>query len=318
MKAIWFEDGAARWEELPVPVPAPDEALLKLRVAGICNTDMELLSGYMNFRGVPGHEFAAEVVSCADESWVGKRVVGEINCSCGVCRYCRSGASNHCPTRSILGLSGRAGCFAEYFTLPIRNLHLIPPRVQDFDAVFCEPLAAACRILKQVTVDRVLVVGDGKLGILVAMALRKSGAKVHLRGHHEQRFEFLKSLPIHRDTGAPFPMVVDCTGNPSALSGLLSRVEPGGTLVLKSTYRAIPAFDLTRVVVNEITLVGSRCGPFPDALALLADTEVSQVLSKVRERVVPFSKALEGIEVARKGGVLKVIIDCLEESNRKG
>lgn len=317
MKALWFESGVASWRELETPLPGPNEALLKLRVAGICRTDQELLAGYMQFRGVPGHEFVAEVVQCDSQpQWVGKRVVGDINCGCGVCRFCRAGNPNHCPTRTVLGISGRQGCFAEYFTLPAANLHAIPHGVQDFDAVFAEPLAAACRILEQVTPERALVVGDGKLGILVAMALRKAGAKVYLRGHHDARMEFLKTLPIHRDTGASFPLVVDCTGNPKVLDSLLNRVDPRGTLVMKSTYGALPTFDLTRVVVNEITLVGSRCGPFPEALQLLCDSEVSQVLSKVRERVFPFSKSLEALQVVQQGNVIKVILDCLETAPR--
>lgn len=318
MKAIWFEGGVATWRDLETPTPGPGEALLKLRVAGVCRTDSELLAGYMRFCGVPGHEFVAEVELCdSSPELVGSRVVGEINCGCGVCRFCRDGRPNHCPTRTVLGIAGRQGCFAQYFTLPVANLHAIPPGVQDFDAVFAEPLAAACRILEQVTADRVLVVGDGKLGILVAMALRKAGCRVYLRGHHDRRMEFLKTLPIHRDPGGFFPTVVDCTGSPARINSLLNRVEPRGTLVLKSTYGALPTVDLTRVVVNEITLVGSRCGPFPKALELLRDTEVSQVLSKVRERVFPFSKSLDALQFVQQGTVLKVLIDCLEESNRK-
>lgn len=317
MKAVWFEDGKASWAELPIPTPREGEALLRLRVAGVCNTDLELLKGYMRFKGVPGHEFVAEVVQCSDASWVGKRVVGEINCSCGVCRFCRAGAGNHCPTRTILGLSGRQGCFADYFTLPVSNLHEVPSSVQDFDAVFTEPLAAACRVLDQVRADRALVVGDGKLGMLVALALKKSGTRVYVRGHHENRMEALRNLSIHRDSGVPFPLVVDCTGNPAALPSILSRVQPGGTLVAKSTYQGTPAFDMTKVAVDEITVVGSRCGPFPKALELLQDSDVSPLLSKMRERVVPFYQALEGIEDAAAGGLLKVVLDHLETGGRR-
>jgi alcohol dehydrogenase len=310
MKALWFELGEASLREVPMPVRTSGESLLKLRVAGICNTDLELLKGYMGFAGVPGHEFVATVMDSDNADLVGRRVVGEINIPCGSCRLCHAGMGNHCPARRVLGISGHPGCLAEYFTLPDRNLHPLDDGVSDYDGVLAEPLAAGLRIADQTPVpDSILVVGDGKLGLLTAAALRRTGSRVWLAGHHEDHIEMLRPLEIYRDHGGLFPMVVDCTGNPDALDDILDRVEPQGKLVVKSTYAQSPAVDLSRVVVREITIIGSRCGPFAKAIELLRNPDVSKVLANVRQEVFPLEEALAALRVAAEKGKLKIMVE---------
>lgn len=313
MKAVWFQEGQASIRELPIPKRAPGESLLRLRVAGICNTDLELKKGYMGFAGTPGHEFTAEVMESHRPELVGQRVVGEINIPCGKCRLCHEGLGRHCPTREVLGIAGRAGCLAEFFVLPDANLHVLPATLQDFDAVLTEPLAAALRIPEQVKLhDHVLVVGDGKLGLLTAVALRRQGSRVWLAGHHDDHFEMIRRLGVYRDHGGTYSMVVDCTGNPEALDDILHRLEPQGTLVMKSTTWAPPTFDLSRFVVQELTMVGSRCGPFAPALELLQNQEIAETLADTRQTVFPFARVLDALEEAARPGVLKVLVDNLQ------
>jgi len=312
MKAVWFEDGEAALRDLPVPEPGPGEALCKLRVAGICRTDLELLEGYMGFTGVPGHEFVGEVVQAEADELIGQRVVGDINAPCGACRLCHQGLSRHCPSRTVLGIRGRQGCFAEFFTLPSKNLHVLKKQRRDYDAVFAEPLAAALQILEQTRpADRLLVVGDGKLGLLAAMVLRLHGSSVYLRGHHDDHLDAVRRLGVFRDPGGSFPMVVDCTGTPEGFRHCLGRLVPGGTLVLKSTFNAPVPLDLSSVVVEEFTLVGSRCGPMATALEWMRRREVYDTLSKLRTHVHPFEDALKALHQARKKGTLKVVLDNL-------
>lgn len=310
MNAVWFEDGKVELRQVPRPVRRPGEALLRTRLAGVCNTDLELLKGYMNFTGVPGHEFVAQVVEADDDAWTGSRVVGSINASCGQCRMCRTGLVSHCPARTVLGIHNRPGCFADFFTLPVANLVPVPRKVRDFDAVFAEPLAAALQILRQVRIpDRVLVAGDGKLGLLVAMVLRLSGAKVWVRGHHEKRMEIVRHLGVLKDPGGLFPMVVECTGSRDGFSQSLHRVEPRGTLVLKTTCEGSVPGDLTLVVVNEITVVGSRCGPMAEALEWIPRRDVYETLSAIRGHVLPLTRAVEGLRLATRKDVLKVLLN---------
>lgn len=277
MDAIVF-DGALRFtDDYPAPVLAPNEALIRPHLAGICNTDLEITRGYMGFRGVLGHEFVGTVVACADADWVGRRVVGEINAACFSCPTCLRGDHTHCPARTTLGIDRRDGAMAELLTLPIACLHAVPDTVSDEAAVFVEPLAAAVEILEQSHLrpsERVAVVGDGKLGALIVQVLRLPGCDVTLVGRHPERWGLYAGLGISCTTadrlaGERFDLVVDCTGQPAGLATARRLVRPRGRLVLKSTFNAPSELSLTMVVVDEIQLLGSRCGPFAPALRLL-------------------------------------------------
>jgi len=279
MRAVVW-DGRLRVDpSYPRPVPIPGEALVRVTLAGICNTDLELMKGYMGFHGVLGHEFVGVVEESPDPALVGQRVVGEINAYCGVCNTCRAGLPSHCPHRTTLGISGRNGAFADYVSLPTQLLHAVDDHVPDRAAVFVEPLAAAVEILEQVPVhpsDRVVVLGDGKLGLLVAQVLSLTGCDLVVVGRHEDKLAILKrrgiAVVLERCSAelGMADIVVECVGRPEGFSQALSLLRPRGTLVLKSTYHSQAPIDLTSLVVDEITLVGSRCGPFGPALRMLA------------------------------------------------
>ncbi len=278
MLAVHLENGAVSTREVPVPERQPGYALLRLLTGGICNTDLELQRGYYGFCGTPGHEFVAEVVAADDSSLVGKRVVGEINLACGGCEWCRKGLGRHCPTRKVLGIVEHPGAFQEFFTLPERNLHVLPDAIPTERAVFAEPLAAACEILDQVTIpcgESIAVLGDGKLGLLVAMVLNAHGYKVHQFGRHAEKLRISSaegvtgeviagSLPV-----AEYGWVVDATGSQEGLRAAAAMTRPRGTVILKSTVHGAVPIDTAPIVVNEITLVGSRCGRMETALPLL-------------------------------------------------
>ena len=265
------------------PRPRADgEALIRVRLGGICATDIELCKGYMGFSGVLGHEWVGVVEEAPDPDWVGRRVVGEINAACGRCETCVAGRPTHCPHRTVLGIQGRDGAFAQWLRLPVENLHLVPDGVSDQAAVFVEPLAAACRILEQVhvrPVDRVVVLGLGRLGQLCARVLALSGARVHGVARSQQSLSHLppsvEGVPAEEAQDLPLAdIVVDCTGAPEGLRQATARVRPGGTLVLKSTVHHADALAPTPWVIDEVTVVGSRCGPFAPALRLLASGAV--------------------------------------------
>ena len=314
MKAVVFDGEALKVVDRSVPRRGADEALIRVRLAGICNTDIEITRGYFGFRGVLGHEFVGEVVEAEDPDWVGRRVVGEINLACGECEYCRRGLERHCPNRTVLGILGKDGCFAEYVTLPLRNLHTVPEGVEDEEAAFTEPLAAALEILQQVHVDPdspVLVVGDGKLAQLVVRVLVLTGAQVHIVGRHPAKLRLAErvgaTVVASEAVGsASYDLVVEASGSPSGWQTAIQAVRPRGTLVLKSTYAEVPRINLATVVVNEVNVVGSRCGPFRPALRLLADKRVT-----VRELIsatYPLERAAEAFEQAKAPGVLKVLL----------
>lgn len=313
MKGVWLEDRRLRLrDDLPVPEPPPTEALVRVLAAGICNTDLELVRGYYPYAGVLGHEFAGEVVS--DGGLAGKRVVGEINAVCGECRACREGRRSHCERRTVLGIVDRHGAFAEYLTLPVENLHVIPDGVSTEVAVFTEPLAAALEIQEQVSIDptmRVLVVGDGKLGQLVAQTLVRTGCELLVSGRHDAKLELLRRRGIATVTpdaiaAGAFDVAVECTGNHAGFAVAQRALRPRGTLVMKSTYADRLTLDASVVVVNELTLIGSRCGPFPKALALLAAGTVD-VVPLVTARY-PLERALDAFEHARRPGTLKILL----------
>ena len=321
MKGLWLEDGNLRLaEDLPRPEPAAGETLIRLRQAGICNTDLEMVRGYYPFAGVLGHEFVGVVEQAppGDEDLLRRRVVGEINAVCGRCAACEAGRSNHCAKRTVLGIVGRNGAFAEYLTLPGSNLHVVPTNVPDEAAVFTEPLAAALQIREQIDIgraDRVLVVGDGKLGQLIARTLALTGAESTVAGRHDDKLELLTALGIDtvRVTGTDaaralgdFDVAVECTGNPAGFEMARRALRPRGTLVLKSTYADRLTIDASRLVVDEITLVGSRCGPFEPALKLLASGAI-----RVDDLIAgnyPLADGLSAFEHARRPGTLKILL----------
>jgi threonine dehydrogenase-like Zn-dependent dehydrogenase len=316
MRALWLEGGALRVAaDLPAPVPSPGEALVRVRLAGLCGTDLELAKGYAGFTGVPGHEFVGEVAAAPGaEAWVGRRVVGEINVACGRCPECTQGRRPHCETRAVVGIRGRNGALAEYLTAPVANLHEVPPGLADDVAVFAEPVAAALEVQEQVPIGpgtAVVVVGDGKLGQLLARTLALTGCDLRVVGRHPGKLGLLHSRGIAAGPAAAVPqrradVVVECTGNPEGLALARRAVRPRGTIVLKSTYHGATVMDLSAVVVDEITLVGSRCGPFPKALDLLASgrLEVSDLVSAT----YPLADAAEAFTAAGRAGMLKVLI----------
>ncbi|MDZ7372808.1 MAG: alcohol dehydrogenase catalytic domain-containing protein [candidate division KSB1 bacterium] len=314
MLALQF-DGTLKLREVDVPRPRQGEALIRMRVAGICNTDLEITRGYFGFRGTLGHEFVGEVIEApGNEEWVGARVVGEINLACGACWYCQRDLQRHCPNRTVLGIAGKDGCFAEYLTLPVRNLHRVPADLDDEVAVFTEPLAASLEILEQVRVapgSLVCVIGDGKLGLLAAQVLLLTGANVHIVGKHRHKLAVAESFgakPVDSDalSDKQYPLVVEASGSPAGLERAIRLVRPRGTIVLKSTYAEKPCVDTSRLVVDEVQVVGSRCGPFEPALRLL-------VREGVRTRPLvsgtfPLSRGLEAFAKAQEAGALKVLL----------
>jgi alcohol dehydrogenase len=311
-RAVIF-DGALRVIERPQPTPAADEALIRMRLGGICNTDLELLRGYRGFSGVLGHEFVGDVVEGPPE-WVGRRVVGEINISCGECDLCREGVPTQCRRRQTLGLGSYDGAFADVFRLPARNLVAVPDAIPDDAAVFTEPLAAACQILEAVHVrpaERIVLIGAGKLGLLVAQVLRLTGADLTVIVRHERQARLLRQWGICAVGRAALSdgeadVVVDCTGTPDGFADTLDLVRPRGTVVLKSTYAGTPQADLTRIVVSEIRVVGSRCGPFGVALRLL-EQGLIDVQSLVDTRY-PLAEAAQALEHAAQRGALKILL----------
>jgi len=315
MRVLLCDNGLSFDPAYPDPEPMPGEALVRVTLAGICNTDLELIKGYMGFRGVLGHEFVGIVEASPDPVLLGQRVVGEINAYCGECPTCLAGRPTHCPHRTTLGISGRDGAFADFLTLPTRNLHVVPEMVSDRAAVFTEPLAAALEILEQVPVrptDRVIVLGDGKLGLLVAQVLALTGCDLVAVGRHECKLDILRRRHIAvRSADDRFALgeadiVVECTGGPAGFTAARRLLRPRSTLVLKSTYYGLASVDLTGLVVDEITLVGSRCGPFAPALRLLAAGLVD--VEPLIDDVYPLDGGLVGFERAATRGTLKVLL----------
>ncbi len=303
--AVHLEDGVVTVREATMPARPPGFALLKLLVGGICNTDLELQRGYYGFRGTPGHEFAAEVVQADTASLVGARVVGEINLACCHCDWCRKGLGRHCPNRTVLGIVNQPGAFAEYFILPERNLYVLPDAIPNERAVFAEPVAAACEILDQANIpcgDAIAVLGDGKLGLLIALVLNAHGYKVHQFGRHAEKLRIAADAGVQTClTKEPVPKaeygwVVDATGNSEGLRTAAAMVRPRGTLILKSTVHGTVGVDTAPIVVNEITLIGSRCGRFEVALPLLEHALIP-VESMISARY-PLSAAPEAFAAA--------------------
>ncbi len=314
MKALYW-DGQNLTLKTSRPSPKIDSALalVRVRLAGICSTDLQIFKGYMGFRGVPGHEFVGEAVE-GPPAFMGKRVVGEINFACGRCEFCRRGLGRHCAKRQVMGILGADGCFAEAVAVPARNLHLVPDGVSDEEAVFTEPLAAAFEILEQVEIDftrEVLVFGDGKLGLLCAQVVALTGARVTLVGKHADKLRLAKGAGVRTVLLADWKpqsadIVVEATGSTAGLELALGAVRPRGTLVLKSTCAEEHRLSLAPVVINEITVIGSRCGVFPPALDALAQKKVR--VAPMIEKIYPLSDALDAVAHAGRGGALKILL----------
>ncbi|MCP5141819.1 MAG: alcohol dehydrogenase catalytic domain-containing protein [Gammaproteobacteria bacterium] len=306
--------GLMRWDDLRVPEPGVGDALIRVRMAGICGTDLAMLNGYAGFAGVPGHEFVGEVVGAVDETWIGQRVVGSINIGCGACDECRDHGPDHCQGRRVLGIRGHDGAFAEYLTLPIANLYRVPDGLSDRQAVFVEPLAAALRVLDQVEVfDRVAgkraaVIGPGRLGMLVAQVLRGAGADVLVIGRSEASLALPRELGFKAGLGsdiADLDLIVETSGTANGLDCALDWVRARGTVVLKSTYDAVSDLDLTRVVIKEIRLLGSRCGPFDRAMEWLSAGRVET--EPLIDSVFPLERFDEAFRRAGAPAVRKVL-----------
>lgn len=314
---VQTDEGPRLHHDAPEPGPA-HEALVSVRLAGVCATDLEIAQGYMDFRGIMGHEWVGEVLEAPDAAWVGRRVVGEINAACGTCETCARGLPTHCPHRTVTGIVGRDGAFAERLRVPLGNLHEVPPHVPDEAAVFTEPLAAACEVAEQVHVrptDSVVVLGAGRLGQLVARVLALTGARVTAVSRRAEPLDFLPpgvaratlgDLP--RDVRGPrADVVVDCTGSPGGVALAKDLVRPRGVVVLKTTTRAKQGPALTGWVLDEVRVVGSRCGPFAPALRLLASGAVDpRPLITAR---LPLAQAREALALAGTPAQMKVLID---------
>ena len=332
MLAFQVEKGKLRLREKPVPKLRPGWALVRVRLAGICNTDIEILRGYHNFRGTPGHEFVGEVAEVAGVSagerkkWIGGRVCGEINVTCSAygfkpeCAFCQKRLKTHCARRTILGIVAHDGAFAEYLTLPLENLHVVPESVSDEQAVFVEPLAAACEILEQVDAKKfreAAVLGDGKLTQLIGRVLRTKIPRVVMYGKHEKKMVLARRTGIETKkvrgnvsdlsrVEESYALLVEATGSPSGLALAQQMTEPRGTLVLKSTFHGTAPVETWPIVVKEINVVGSRCGPFEKAIALLRSCKVDP--RPLITRAFPLTEAQKAIAFAQQNGVMKVLL----------
>jgi len=316
MRAVTIDPQLKYQPDHPMPDIRHGEALIRVRSAGICQTDLELLKGYMGFRGIPGHEFVGSVEKCDDPRWIGKKVVGEINAGCGKCAWCRTGLERHCPTRSVLGILAHDGCMADWCRLPVENLHRVPNAMTDDQAVFIEPLSAACEILNQLSTtgdEKVLVLGDGRLGILCAWVMTTVANDVTLIGHHRHKLKLaawrgLKTVegPI-RESGSA-DLVIEATGTGAGLSEAISLCRPRGTIVLKSTVAEPGETNLAPIVINEITVVGSRCGLFREGLSLAA-SHPDLPLDRLITSRYPIEQAARAFAHAGEPGALKVLLD---------
>jgi len=315
MKALWLENNRISLSDA-LQRHKPNEALIKIRKAGICSTDLELVKGYYPYTGILGHEFVGKVVEAEDASWIGQRVVGEINVVCNQCEQCLNGRSTHCENRTVLGIVNRDGTFAEFTTLPIANLHRVPDSVPDEMAVFTEPLAAALEIQQQVQIkptDRVLLVGAGRLGQLIAQTLALTGCDLRVVARYAHQQSLLKARGIRiisEEEIQPWrwDVVVEATGSPSGFALARKAIRPRGTLVMKSTYKGDMSVNFSSIVVDEINIVGSRCGPFEPALRLMEARQVDPTVLIADE--FKLDEGVKAFERAAETGVLKVLIEA--------
>jgi threonine dehydrogenase-like Zn-dependent dehydrogenase len=315
MQALWLENQKLFFrDDLEIPKPDEGEALVRVRLAGICSTDLEMVRGYYPFTGVLGHEFVGEIVEAPDLDLHRRRVTGEINITCGDCPTCLRGDSSHCENRTTLGIHNRNGCFAEYLTVPVENLHFISDQISDEEAVFAEPLAAALEIQQQVQIrptDRVLIVGAGRLGQLIAQTLALTGCDLQVVVRHDYQKTILENRGIQTLVEEQIPnkgydWVVEATGSPDGFELAMRAVRPRGALILKSTYAGDLETNFSRIVVDEITIVGSRCGPFEPALRCLAAHQVDP--TPLINAIYPLSEGEKAFEHASRAGIFKILL----------
>ena len=316
MLGLWLEDNQLSLRnDIPIPAPGDGEALIKVNLAGICSTDLELVRGYYPFTGILGHEFVGEVVSAPKhDEWIGKRVVGEINITCGKCDDCLAGRPTHCINRTVLGILNHNGAFAEYLILPVRNLHEIPNQTPDTAAVFTEPLAAALEIQHQIHIPpetNVLIVGAGRLGQLIAQSLAITSCNLSVVARYPNQIKTLqknqiKTISENNVKARKYDLAIEATGSQSGFALARKAVHPRGTIVLKSTYKGNINVNFSSIVVDEINLVGSRCGPFPPAIRLLEKKAIDT--SSLISKQFPLSQAIEAFDQAAKKGTFKVLI----------
>lgn len=316
MRAVVFDGEFKFVDNYPAPTAKPGSALIRVLTAGICKTDMELMKGYMGFKGILGHEFVGTVEKCDDSSWIGKRVVGEINAACGDCDWCAKDLGRHCPNRTVLGILNHDGCMADYCTLPTRNLLEIPNSISDDRAVLTEPLSAACEILEQIKLsgsERAIVLGDGRLGILCSWVLSTVLKDVTLVGHHPEKLELarwkdVKTTLTTKDLDPGADIVVEATGSGSGIGLAAAFCRPRGTIVLKSTVASQGELNLAPIVINELTVVGSRCGRFEDGLKIL-ETHPDMPVERLITARYPIEKAAEAFGQATQSDAIKVLLE---------
>jgi 2-desacetyl-2-hydroxyethyl bacteriochlorophyllide A dehydrogenase len=313
MRALVLDPSPVLRDDYPAPIPSSGESLIRVRMAGICGTDLELARGYMAYHGIPGHEFVGEVVESTATAVIGKRVVGEINAACGHCDYCRTNLGRHCPNRTVLGILGRNGAFAEYLTLPESNLTVLPDSLSDELAVFVEPIAAAYEILEQVHLGRnekILILGDGRLGALVGLVLWAESYDPVIGGRHAEKLDLLAALSLKTDLEAHlqpgFDTVIDCTGNPGGLKRAMELARPRGRIILKSTVANAADVNLAPIVVNEINLIGSRCGRFAPAVQALASGKVDP--RPLISAMYPLADVLAALKAAADPQHFKILL----------
>jgi threonine dehydrogenase-like Zn-dependent dehydrogenase len=322
MRALVYTGRKLRYDAgRPVPEPGENEALVRVLKAGICNTDVEITKGYLDFTGVLGHEFTGVVEESSHADLVGKRVVGEINLPCDDCPYCVAGLRNHCPNRTVLGIDGKDGVLADYVTLPNANLHVVPDEISDDEAVFIEPLASCFEITDRVPIsrgDRVVVLGDGKIGLLAVQVIAIEGTNPVLVGLHPHKMKVaedrgIRTLVFGVDDPGRADIVIDATGSRKGFEAAAEIVEPRGTIVLKSTVAGATKMNLAKLVINEITLVGSRCGPFATAIKHLSSHLVS--VTPLISRRFPLDAGVEAFKAAQKPDAIKVFVETEDAVN---
>ena len=315
MRAVVFDNELKLVKDYKNPIPKAGEALIKTKMVGICNTDYEITLGYMGYKGVIGHEFVGVVENCDDKSLIGKRVVGDINCGCGECDWCKKDLHRHCPNRQTLGIWQKDGCFSDYFTLPVKNLLEVPNNVPDEQAVFVEPLAAALEILEQIhiqPIQKVLVLGDGKLGIITALALNASGLDITLIGKHQEKLDIAKAQGVKTcllsdlNVKKEWDVVVEATGSITGFETSIALVKPRGTLVLKSTIVASKEFNFSSLVVDEVTIVGSRCGRFKPALRMLEQGRID--LRPLISEIYDVENVIDAFEANKRKDTVKILV----------
>lgn len=320
MKAVVFDEELKLVSDYEKPVPKPGEVLIKTRMSGICNTDLEITKGYMGYKGVLGHEFVGDVVEAGDEcdfKWVGKRVVGEINCGCDDDEWCAKHLERHCPNRQTLGIWKKDGCFSEYFTLPVKNLLEVPDTLSDEEATFVEPVAAAMEITEQLHIkpaDKVALLGDGKLGLCIALVLNALNVDLVHIGKHQNKLEISRKAGVKTkmlqdlrpEDNKTFDIVIEATGSTGGFETSLNLTKPRGVLVLKSTIAAKEGLNLAPVVVDEITVLGSRCGQFAPALRLMGSKKLD--IKPLVSEIYPVDKALEAFEKNKQKDILKILL----------